>query len=661
MKALILNSGLGTRMGIMTAEQPKCMTEISGSETILSRQLKQLAEKGITDVVITTGLFHDLLIKYCEALDLPLQITYVYNPDFRITNYIYSIYCAREYLDDDLILMHGDLVFENIVFDELLQFEGSCMAGSSTEKLPEKDFKAEIKNGKISRVGINIFEKAVAVQPLYKLTRGDWKKWLDRIIAFCESGEEEKRKCYAENAFNEISEQCSVSLFDIGTLLCKEVDDPNDLFNVSGRLSEIERRIVYMCFSADVLHGGHISIIKKASRYGRLIIGVLSDEAIAEYKRFPLVPYNERKILFENLSGVYQVVRQTRLSYRENLEKYKPDIVVHGDDWKTGFQKPVRDEVCSVLAEYGGRLIEFPYADSKNYRELEKRTRAELSLPDVRRGRLKRELEITGFVRIIEAHDGLTGFVAENTVVYQDGGTRRFDGMWVSSLCDSVTKGNPDIELVNITSRFHTVNDLMEVTTIPVIFDGETGGKIEHFVYTVRSLDRMGVSMVIIEDKTDMQQLDTIENFSNKISAGKQAQHTDDFMICARIDSLILGSGMEDALKRAFAYAEAGADAVMLDSQKEDPGEMFEFVRKFREADPYTWIAAVPTSCSGVKEEELKAAGVNIVIYSNQLIRAEVPAIRNTAKSILENHRTLECEDNLMPVSEIIRMIPGDI
>ncbi|MBQ6679118.1 MAG: phosphoenolpyruvate mutase [Lachnospiraceae bacterium] len=668
MKALILNSGLGSRMGVLTSEHPKCMTEISAKETILSRQLSMLADAGVEEVVMTTGLFDSVLVNYCQSLELPLKFTFVKNPVYRETNYIYSIYCAREYLDDDIILMHGDLVFENEVLDRVMAHEGSCMTVSSTLPLPEKDFKAVVRNGKVMKVGIEFFNEAMEAQALYKLQRENWKTWLNKIEEYCEAG---NTKVYAENALNELNGAADIDALDVQNLLCAEIDNPEDLAVVSAKLKEVETRTVYMCFSTDILHGGHISIIKKAQRLGRLIIGVLSDEAVASYKRFPLVPFSDRKMMLENIAGVYRVVEQHTLSYKENLEKYRPDIVVHGDDWCTGFQKPVRDEVVSVLASYGGKLVEYPYSNDDRFKDLDARTRSDLSMPDIRRGRLKRMLEAKGLVTAMEAHDGLTGLVVENTVVYQDGGARQYDAMWISSLCDSTAKGKPDIELVDMTSRFRTIEDITEVTTKPIIFDGDTGGKTEHFVYTVRSLERLGVSMVIIEDKTGLkknslfgteveQTQDSIEHFSEKIRAGKRAQKTKEFMICARIESLILERGMDDALERAFAFAEAGADAIMMHSRKKDPAEIFEFLEKFREKDKVTPIVLVPTSFNSVTEEEFKARGANIIIYANQLMRATVPAIQEAAKMILENHRAEECDKILMPFSEIIRLIPAE-
>ena len=668
MKALILNSGLGSRMGVLTSEHPKCMTEISSHETILSRQLRQIADAGIEDVVITTGYYDGVLVNYCNSLDLPLHFTFVKNPIYDKTNYIYSIYCAREYLNDDIILMHGDLVFENEVFDRVIASPVSCMTVSSTLPLPEKDFKAVVRDGVVMKVGVEFFNEAMEAQALYKLNKEDWMVWLGKIVEFCES---EKTKVYAENALNELDGAAKIHALDVENLLCSEIDNPEDLAVVTAKLKEIQSRTVYMCFATDIIHGGHIAIIKKAQKLGRVIIGVLSDEAVASYKRMPLVPASERKIMFENIAGVYKVVDQNTLSYKENLGKYKPSIVVHGDDWVSGFQRPIRDEVTAILASYGGKLVEYPYSTDPKYAEIDARTRSDLAMPDIRRGRLKRMLDAKGLVTVMEAHDGLTGLIVENTVVHQDGGAHQFDAMWISSLCDSTAKGKPDIELVDMTSRFRTIEDITEVTTKPIIFDGDTGGKTEHFVYTVRSLERLGVSMVIIEDKTGLkknslfgtevvQTQDSVENFSAKIRAGKKAQRTKEFMICARIESLILEQGMEDALTRAFAFVEAGADAIMIHSRKKDPSEIQEFIEKFRAKDATTPIVLVPTSFNSVTEEEWKERGANIIIYANQLMRAEVPAMQKAAEMILENHRAEECDAMLMPFKDIIRLIPAE-
>ncbi len=427
-----------------------------------------------------------------------------------------------------------------------------------------------------------------------------------------------------------------------------------------------------MSMSTDVVHGGHINIIRKAAELGELTVGVLSDETVASYKRYPLLSCEERMKIVAAIQGVAHVVKQDGLSYREVIHRLRPDIVVHGDDWRTGIQQPIREETIRLLSEYGGELVEFPYTVNAEYDKLEANARLQLAMPDMRRARLKKLIGLKGLVTAIEAHSGITGLIAEKTTVVQDGKTCQFDAMWVSSLCDSTAKGKPDIELVDMTSRFRTIEDITEVTTKPIIFDGDTGGRTEHFVYTVRSLERLGVSMVIIEDKTGLkknslfgtevnQTQDSIENFSEKIRAGKKAQRTKEFMICARIESLILEQGMDDALMRAFAFSKAGADAIMIHSRKKDPSEIQEFIEKFREKDKTTPIVLVPTSFNSIREEEWKERGANIIIYANQLMRAEVPAMQKAAETILTNHRAEECDEMLMPFKDIIRMIPAEV
>lgn len=666
MKAVILNSGLGSRMGKLTEEKPKCLTEIEAGETILSRQLKQLVSVGIDEVLITTGYRSEVLEYYVESLHLPLCVNFVKNEKYESTNYIYSIYCAREYLKDEIILIHGDLVFSNEVLDRILDYEGSCMVVSTTMPLPQKDFKARVENEQIIQIGIDYFHNAFAAQPLYKLTKETWLIWLEKICEFCGKNEV---LCYAENAFNEVALECNLYPLDVRDNLCCEIDNEKDLVVVSEKLTEVNNKTVYMCFSTDIIHSGHIAIIKKAARLGKLIIGVLSDEAVISYRRFPLLPFSERKVMFENISGVYQVVEQKELSYKENLERYKPDFVVHGDDWVTGFQKPVRDEVTQVLSTYGGKLVEYPYAKEKKYKSLEERSRLELALPDMRRSRLRKAIQMKGTISAMEAHSGITGLIVEKTVVFEDGEARQFDAMWISSLCDSTAKGKPDIELVDMTSRFRTIDDIMDVTTKPIIFDADTGGLTEHFVYTVRTLERMGVSMVIIEDKkglkknslfgTEVKQTQaTIEEFCEKIKAGKKAQKTQDFMICARIESLILEQGMDDALNRAFAFVDAGADAIMIHSRKKEPDEIFEFAKLFRAKDNKTPIVVVPTSFNTVTEDEFKQRGINVVIYANQLTRSGFPAMQKAAETILEHKRAKECDEFCMSIKDIITLIP---
>ncbi|KAE9634979.1 phosphoenolpyruvate mutase [Defluviitalea raffinosedens] len=430
-------------------------------------------------------------------------------------------------------------------------------------------------------------------------------------------------------------------------------------------------KTVYLAMSADIIHNGHINVIQEASKLGEVIVGVLTDEVIASYKRFPLLPYEQRKIIIENIKGVKKVIPQKTLDYEENLVALKPDYVVHGDDWKAGPQKQIRQKVIEILKKWGGELIEVKYTEGVSISKLDAALQQIGTTPQIRMGRLRRLLDMKPLVRILEAHNGLTGLIVEKTKVEKDGQIREFDGMWVSSLCDSTAKGKPDIELVDFTSRLNTVNDILEVTTKPIILDGDTGGQVEHFVYTVRSLERLGVSAIIIEDKVGLkknslfgneveQTQDSVENFCRKISEGKKVQVTDDFMIIARIESLILKAGMDDAIKRAKAYIEAGADAIMIHSKEKSPQEIFEFCSKYNEFEKRVPLVVVPSSYCQVTETELMEKGVNIVIYANHLIRSAYPAMVNTAKSILENERALEASEKYcMPIKEILTLIPG--
>ena len=425
---------------------------------------------------------------------------------------------------------------------------------------------------------------------------------------------------------------------------------------------------VYACFCTDIIHEGHRNLIQKAAEYGEVIAGVLCDREMVRYNRFPTVSIEERIKMLEEIPEVTQVVVQNEIMYDNILAELKPDFVVHGDNWRGGPESSIRANVAINLAKYGGRLIEVPYTYNEKIKKIDDRMRDKLAMPEFRRGRLKKLLGIVPIVKTIEVHSGLTGLIAEKTVVEHDGGLDQFDAMWISSLCDSTAKGKPDIELVDMSSRIRTIDDVLDVTTKPIILDADTGGLIEHFVYNVRTLERMGVSAIIVEDKTGLkknslfgtevkQTQDTTEHFCAKLQAGKKAQRTDDFMIIARTESLILEKGMEDALSRAHAYVEAGADAIMIHSRKKDPAEVFEFCDKFRQDFEQVPIVAVPTSYNQVTEKELAEHGVNIVIYANQLTRSAFPAMEATARSILANHRAHEADKNLMPIKQIISLI----
>lgn len=425
---------------------------------------------------------------------------------------------------------------------------------------------------------------------------------------------------------------------------------------------------VYTCFCTDVIHEGHLNILREAGKYGQVTVGILSDAAMIKFNRFPTITMDERARIVQETGLADSVVIQNEIMYDKVFADLRPDYVIHGDNWREGPERAIRQNVLDNMRKYGGELIEIAYTHNANVKKIDDNIREKLAMPEYRRRRLRQLIRLCPVVKTIEVHSGLTGLIAEKTIVEHNGELDQFDAMWLSSLCDSTAKGKPDIELVDMSSRMRTIDDVMEVTTKPIILDGDTGGQVEHFVYTVRTLERMGVSAVIIEDKTGlkknslfgtevMQTQDTIENFCGKIRAGKDAQRTQEFMIIARIESLILEKGQADALKRAFAYVDAGADAVMIHSRRKVPDEIFEFCDRFREKDKETPIVVVPTSFNSVTEAEFAQHGVNIVIYANQLTRSAFPAMQDTAVEILKNHRALEVDARLMPFKEIITLI----
>lgn len=427
---------------------------------------------------------------------------------------------------------------------------------------------------------------------------------------------------------------------------------------------------VYVGMSADLVHPGHLNILKEAAKYGEVTVGLLTDAAIASYKRIPFMEFEQRKQVIESIKGVSHVVAQETLDYVPNLEKYKPDYVVHGDDWKEGVQQKTRQRVIDTLATWGGELIEVPYTQGISSTKLNKALKEIGTTPDIRLKSLRRMLKVKPLLRFLDIHNALSGLIIEKTFINTPQGRQEFDGMWGSSLTDSTAKGKPDIEAVDVSARMNTLNEVLEVTTKPIIYDADTGGQIEHFKFTVRTLERLGVSAAIIEDKTGLkknslfgtdveQTQDTIENFCEKIKAGKAAQATNDFMIIARIESLILGKGLDDAFERAKAYLAAGADGIMIHSREKSPDEIFAFCDRYASLDNRKPLVAVPSSYNTVTEQELQARGVNIVIYANQLLRSAYPAMVNTAQSILTHQRSAECDANMLSIKDILELIPG--
>lgn len=603
---------------------------VYNDEDLLKRQLRLLSKFAIRDVYF---LYNNSNIdEYCKEYDI----------NYHTIDNISSIF--NENSEDNIIILNGDSIFAESVLNDVLASDDSSAAVNTCSNICRITVD---ENNIIKNVDSNIKNNLFYYFPIIKINE------LSNI-----------------NDYNRIFDFINISLVDNGEI-CLVLDDKtkndrkyiDDFFN--------KERIVYLAFSTDIIHGGHMRILKRASELGKVIVGVMSDQAVASFKRYPVLDYEHRYEIIKNIKYVDEVIEQKTLSYNDNLISIKPDYVVHGDEWRYDSLKYIREDTLKTLKNIGGKLIEYPFSTDREFSVLEFKSAEYLSIPEVRRGRLKKILSYKPTVSIIEAHNGLTGLIAEKTTVVRDGKYYQFDGMWVSSLCDSTSRGKPDIELVDLSSRLQTIDEIMEVTTKPIILDADTGGLIEHFVYNVKTLERIGVSAVIIEDKIGLkknslfgteveQQQDSIENFCNKISSGKKVLKTKDFMIIARIESLILEQGMEDALKRAFAYSEAGADGIMIHSRRKEPDEIFEFCSKFREKNNKSYLVVVPTTFNSVTEDEFAKIGVNIVIYANQLTRSAFPAMKKTAETILYNRRAKEADDMCMSIKDILTLIPEE-
>ena len=572
--------------------------KINDKENILQRQIRLLNKFGINDIITKAKISSELIINLINK-------------------------------ENEIIILNGMAVFSEAILNDILASENNICVSDTYQKSSYKNKKTKINFKSILNDYLNTF-------PLIKI-----KSKNDNLA----------------NIYKAKNEFCSI------------FNNDKKLEYIKNNLNK--NKVVYLAFSTDIIHGGHIRILKKASELGKVIVGVMSDQAVASFKRYPVLDYEHRYEIIKNIKYVDKVVEQKSLSYKDNLKNIKPDYVVHGDEWKNDNLKYIREETLNVLKEIGGKLIEYPFSTDKEFSVLEYKSAEYLSIPEVRRGRLKKILSYKPLISIIEAHNGLTGLIAEKTTVIKEGKYYQFDGMWVSSLCDSTSRGKPDIELVDLSQRLQTINEIMEVTTKPIILDGDTGGLIEHFVYNVKTLERIGVSAIIIEDKIGLkknslfgteakQQQDTIENFCAKINAGKQVLKTKEFMIIARIESLILEKGLDDALKRAFAYIKAGADGIMIHSRKKEADEIFEFCKRFRAKDNKSYLVVVPTTFNSVREEEFASRKINIVIYANHLTRSAFPSMKKTAETILYNRRAKEADKMCMSIKEILNLIPEE-
>ena len=435
--------------------------------------------------------------------------------------------------------------------------------------------------------------------------------------------------------------------------------------------NKYSKKKVYIGLSADILHKGHINILKIGKKYGEVIVGLLTDEAIASYKNIPYLNYEKRKVVLENIKYVTKVIPQKTLDYVENLNLIKPDYVVHGDDWKTGVQQKTRDRVIKTLRKWSGKLIEPKYTKNISSTLIKKQMHNIISSPDNRVSRLKRMIHSKNIVRILESHNSLTGLIIDKVNIIKDKKIIEFDGMWSSSLTDSATKGLPDNSSLSFSSRISSLQDMLDVTSKPVVFDADNGGQIEHLPFLVRSLERSGVSAIIMEDKIGLKKNSLFKNqtgakqdkptdFAKKIKKICSSRQSTDFMAIARIESFILGKGLRDALKRAEIYSKAGADAILIHSKEKTPSEIFSFAKEFKKSKYYIPLVSVPSTYSKVYEKDLIKNGFKLVIYANQLLRAAYPAMQNTARKILKNSRAFEADKSIIPIKEIISLIKND-
>ena len=431
------------------------------------------------------------------------------------------------------------------------------------------------------------------------------------------------------------------------------------------------RKTIYIGISADLIHSGHMNIFVEARKYGQIIVGLLTDRAISSYKSLPFLSFEQRKSVIENIKGVEIVIPQETLDYTYNLKKIKPNYVIHGDDWKVGVQKETREKVINTLKEWGGELIEIPYTKGISSTQLREKVHELGVTPDIRRKRLRRLLNSQGLTRIIETHNGLTGLILDKIEYNEELKHKEFDGFWISSLTNSLVKGKPDTETVDFSERISIINDILEVTNKPIIFDGDTGGKIEHLIFHIKTLDRLGVSAIIIEDKTgskrnslsndnSIHDQENIELFCSKIKSAKKAKLTSEFMVIARIESLILKKGLDDAFNRTIKYIEAGADGIMIHSKSTEPNEILTYCKYYKSLDRKVPLIVAPSTYNKISETELSKAGVNLVIYANQILRSTIPIIKDTAIKILKYERAYECEDNCIPINELLNLIPNN-
>jgi phosphoenolpyruvate phosphomutase / 2-hydroxyethylphosphonate cytidylyltransferase len=684
-RAIILAAGKSRRLSHLTGDIPKSFLKV-GNKKLIEIMLDALNERGITSVCILVGYMKNKFFEEIGTSYKNLNITYIQVDEFETCNHSWSLYLTKAthlIKEEDVLILHADTYFDTTILDNLLEHESENVVGTFNFS----DFNGETRclvygsNGESSSIQYknamqepNLVGEFMGLSKFSKAFMREFYYYLENYFPIY--GKKDPYEICLNNFMQLNREKINYVLsskdwvninYELDLIKAKNLYVTN---NPDVELENSEEKVVYLGMAVDFIHPGHVNIIKKASELGKLVIGLLTDEAICKYKRSPILKYEDRKKIIESIKGVSLVMKENDEDYRDTLRTLKPDIVVHGDDWKFDNRSYLREKIIVTLKEYGGELVEFPSTVGYSESELIEKYLEIGTTPDKRRSKLKELIHNKKIVRILEVHNGLTGRIVEKTQITVGPFIREFDGMWLSSLTDSTAKGKPDTKCVDFTSRAQTIDSIFEVTTKPMIVDADDGGLPEHFEFMVRTLERLGVSAVIIEDKigakrnslfgTDVKQTqDSIENFSFKINSGKKALITNQLMIVARIESLILKAGLEDALKRAKAYIEAGADGIMIHSKERTPHEIVAFCKEYANFERKVSLIVVPSSYSSIQEKDLIDLGVNVVIYANHLLRSAYPAMQKTAKTILLNGRAAEADEFCMPIKDILTLIPG--
>ncbi len=405
-------------------------------------------------------------------------------------------------------------------------------------------------------------------------------------------------------------------------------------------------KTVYVGMSADLVHPGHINLLREAASLGRVTVGLLTDRAISSYKRMPFLTFEQRRAVIEHIAFVTAVVPQDTLDYTDNLRLLRPDFVVHGDDWRNGVQAQTRRRVLDVLREWGGTLVEPPYTEGISSTALRMAAMDIGFAPGVRQRRLRRMLDCKPLVRVMQAHDGLSAHIVDRLEETTQGAPREYDAIWVDSLAGAPIRGKPDPLPFDLSSRLVTLHEILDATTKPLICNAGGAGHAAGVTAAVRTLERIGVSAIVIDTEvTDRRAVpamaasappqDDMAAFIREIAAARDARVTPDFMIIARINDRTRDCGADRMMARAAAGVDAGADAVMCDSDPVNPDGIFDLCRRYRRLMNGHPLLVGLSGTEGLQEHDLASAGASMVVYTDTLLRAAREAMISAASQVL--------------------------